>query len=109
MNFKAISEYLILDMHYYLYILHAPKYQKFYIGQTNDLERRLVELNFHSENSFTSKFRPWILMTSIAFNTRAQAMAAEKYLKKKPRDFIRKVINDHSLRQYIIEKYEAIE
>ena len=96
-------------MHFYLYILHSPSSNKFYIGQTNDLVRRLEEHNFLSENSFTARHRPWKLMTSIPFNTRSQAIRAEKYLKKKPRDFIRKVIIDKDLRQYIIEKYNPLD
>ncbi len=91
---------------YHLYILHSETSGKYYIGQTNNIDRRLEEHNSLSINSFTSKYRPWSLMISIPFENRSQAMKAEKYLKKKPRDFIRRVIADQDLQEYIVAKYQ---
>ena len=44
---------------HHLYILYSPSSDKYYIGQTPDLETRLLFHNELSEDSFTSKHRPW--------------------------------------------------
>ena len=44
---------------YYLYILYSEKYDRYYVGQTNDPERRLEEHNSALKNSYTAKYRPW--------------------------------------------------
>jgi len=47
---------------YYLYILYSERYDRYYVGQTNDLDRRLDEHNHALKNSYTSRYRPWELM-----------------------------------------------
>ncbi|MFN3941656.1 MAG: GIY-YIG nuclease family protein [Flavobacterium sp.] len=37
-------------MTYFVYILHSPNYDKYYIGQTNNLEDRLKRHNEGYEN-----------------------------------------------------------
>ena len=92
---------------YYTYILYSPTFNKFYIGQTAHLVRRLEQHNTQDKNSFTAKYRPWVLATSFHVDSRSIAMKIEKYLKKKNRAFIVKVINEQSLRSYIISKYNS--
>ena len=90
-----------------VYILFSLSSKKYYIGQTNDLERRMEEHNHISEHSYTSKHRPWELQVTLEMANRSSAMKAEKYLKKKPRDFIRRVILEEELRKYIKEKFSS--
>lgn len=92
-------------MKYFVYILYSPKHNVYYIGQTYDLDKRLREHNHPENTSYTSKYQPWELRGSIVVETRSQAMKIEKYLKKKPRDFIDKVITDESLRNYISTRF----
>jgi putative endonuclease len=47
---------------------------------TTDLKQRLKEHN-EGRSPHTSKFRPWKLITYIAFKDRAKAEAFERYLK----------------------------
>jgi predicted GIY-YIG superfamily endonuclease len=66
---------------YYVYILQSNIDQKrFYTGFTENLESRL-----RSHNSggcyHTSKYRPWLVKTAIAFNNRQKALDFEDYLK----------------------------
>ena len=65
---------------YYVYILYSESFDKFYIGQTNDLDDRIKRHNAGSE-SYTKRFVPWILKWSTQKPTRAEAMALEKKLK----------------------------
>ena len=92
-------------MGYFVYILKSDITSKYYIGQNFDLLRRLEEHNFSEGTSYTSKFRPWRVLISMNVKTRSQALKMEKYLKKKPRDFLVQVSNDEKLRSYVICKF----
>jgi putative endonuclease len=66
---------------HYVYILKtidAP--ERFYVGLTDDLEQRLRAHNA-GEVMHTSKFRPWVINTAIAFRKRDRASAFERHLK----------------------------
>jgi predicted GIY-YIG superfamily endonuclease len=47
---------------------------------TTDLKRRLQEHN-DGKSYHTSKFKPWHLITYVAFSDRAKADSFERYLK----------------------------
>ena len=65
----------------YVYILRSEAdSERFYTGITSDLKARLARHNA-GEVSHTSKYRPWVLVTYIAFSDKAKAFAFEKYLK----------------------------
>ena len=74
---------LFLSMPYCVYILYSERFDKYYIGQTNSLEHRLVRHNeFESVNSYTAKHRPWILKAWVDVgDSRSNAMKVEKKLK----------------------------
>jgi putative endonuclease len=54
--------------------------RKRYVGMTSDLKQRLKEHD-EGKSPHTFKFRPWKLITYIAFTHRAKAEAFERYLK----------------------------
>ena len=67
-----------------VYILRSESSGKTYIGQTDNLGRRLSEHNdpAQNRNKFTSKNKgPWKLIHSEEFETRSDAMRREKWLK----------------------------
>jgi putative endonuclease len=51
-----------------------------YVGVTADLRRRVGDHNA-GKSTHTSKFRPWNLVTYLAFSDRTKADAFERYLK----------------------------
>ena len=104
---KGSSEPFFSSMPFITYILYSPQYDKFYIGHTEDLEYRMFRHNVESEHSYTSKYRPWEVFTTLEFSTRSKAIAAEKYLKKKPRAFLKRLQDDAELHQYIINRFEV--
>ncbi|MGE0668902.1 MAG: GIY-YIG nuclease family protein [Sphingomonadales bacterium] len=53
---------------------------RYYVGITGDLDDRLARHNA-GEVPHTSKYRPWRLVTYVAFSDEARAFAFEKYLK----------------------------
>lgn len=66
---------------YYVYLIRSISHpSQTYVGCTSNLENRLVVHN--SKGSMhTSKFVPWILVCSIAFNGKLKAQKFEAYLK----------------------------
>lgn len=66
-------------MYVYLLKSEAAPDQR-YVGLTEDLKKRLRQHNA-GQSPHTSKYRPWKLVTYIAFSDRAKAEAFEHYLK----------------------------
>jgi len=67
-------------MHYVYLLRSESDPDQRYTGLTSDLKARLEKHN-NGEVLHTSKFRPWRLITYIAFSTREQAAEMEGYLK----------------------------
>ena len=69
---------------FYVYILQSISTGRFYIGHTNNLERRVAEHNNPAiKNSLTTKSfaGPWKIVYAEQFETRSEAMAREKQIK----------------------------
>ena len=79
-------------MEYHLYILRSIKVCKYYVGISKNPQRRL-EYHNTIEKGFTSRYRPWEVVFTNKFKTKAEAMAAEKKVKGwKSRIMIEKLI-----------------
>ena len=66
---------------WYVYLLESEALKgERYIGITSDLKRRLAEHNA-GKSGHTSKFRPWRIVTYVAFSDQAKATSFEIYLK----------------------------
>jgi predicted GIY-YIG superfamily endonuclease len=66
----------------YVYLIQSIPYPtQRYIGITNDLKARLNSHNEGQPPPHTSKFKPWKLVTYIAFLEESKALEFEKYLK----------------------------
>ena len=65
----------------YVYMLRSLAHPaRRYVGSTCNLRRRLDEHNA-GQSKYTARFRPWRLVTAIAFSDDARADAFERYLK----------------------------
>jgi putative endonuclease len=81
-------------MIYFVYILENKDENKYYIGQTNNLTRRIKDHN-KGYNVFTSKNKNWQLVYKKEFNSRSDAIKFERFIKRqKSRLFIKKLINN---------------
>ena len=67
-------------MSYFTYILYSHSFDKFYYGQTNSIEKRLVAHNSGLVNS-TKKYRPWKLYAYIECANRKEACKFESQIK----------------------------
>lgn len=75
-----------------IYILLSEKDNRYYVGSTNDLERRLDE-HFRGSEIATKHRRPLKLVYKEEFDTLIEARRREKRIKKqKSRSFIEKLI-----------------
>ena len=66
---------------YFVYSIQSENNpDKYYVGLTSDVERRLEEHNT-GKSIHTNKFRPWKLVTYTAFVDKSRAEKFEVYLK----------------------------
>ncbi|NER13048.1 GIY-YIG nuclease family protein [Leptobacterium flavescens] len=92
-------------MQHSVYIIYSEKMDKFYVGETSDLPKRLEEhkTGFYI-SSYTSKTRDWVLFFEIECDSKNQAIKIEKHIKEmKSRTYI------HNLKKYpeIVEKLKG--
>jgi putative endonuclease len=69
---------------FYIYILLSECSGYYYIGHSDDPERRLFQHNNIDKDTYTSKHRPWSMVFKYPVSdTRSDAIIIEKYLKKR--------------------------
>jgi putative endonuclease len=64
----------------YDYVLQSETFNKTYVGQTDNIERRIKEHNAGKTKS-TKHYVPWKVLFYESFNSRIDARKREKYLK----------------------------
>ena len=78
----------------YVYILQSLKNQRFYIGSTNDLERRFIEHNL-GKTKYTSLNKPFKMVFSQEYENLEMARKVEFKLKSfKSRKILEEIIGD---------------
>ncbi|HAT03295.1 MAG TPA: hypothetical protein DCS29_00755 [Candidatus Magasanikbacteria bacterium] len=83
-----------IKLPYYVYFLQSIKHGSFYIGVTNNIERRIKEHNRGQSKSTVTK-RPWELKKIEKFSSIEEAYQRERWLKRqKSRIIIEKIIED---------------
>jgi putative endonuclease len=76
-----------------VYVLKSIQGKRYYIGCTDNLDRRLSEHN-KGYNIATEKDRPWVVVHSEKFNNKLDAYAREKKIKSyKSGNAFRKLLN----------------
>jgi putative endonuclease len=77
---------------FHIYILQSQKSERFYIGHTEDLTKRLLRHNSGQVVATRNK-GPWVVVYTENFNTRNEAISREFEIKaKKSRKYIEKLI-----------------
>ena len=95
---------------FYIYIIYSESADKYYIGHTNEPNRRLEEHNNVIKNSYTFRYRPWMLKACFEVSeSRGETRKVENYLKKmKSRKLIEKIIQDLKVFDKIVELVRAV-
>jgi putative endonuclease len=78
---------------FHLYILRSKVAERYYIGVTADPEERLKRHN--KGRSFSTKsYRPWEMVYREEYDTRSEAVARERQLKRwKNKDRMKQLLN----------------
>ena len=97
----------LYTMSFTVYILHSVKLDKYYMGQTSNLEERI---KFHNtgvfKNAYTSKAHDWVLVFFIPCTSKNQAIAIEKHIKRmKSHKYIMDLIKFPDISKRLIEQY----
>ncbi len=66
---------------FFAYMLHCAD-ESYYVGHTDDLEKRLLEHNEGGKCTYTETRQPLELVWSQEFATRGEALAAELRIKR---------------------------
>ncbi len=83
---------MLTPQNYYVYILQSMKDFSFYVGQCDDLDRRMSK-HFDGLSKYTGSKRPWRLVYFEKVKTRSIALKREKEIKlKKSRLYIESLI-----------------
>jgi putative endonuclease len=77
----------------YVYIIYSKSLDRFYVGQTANIDDRLTEHNA-GKGKFTSKGAPWILIHFFETVTRSEAMLLEKKIKSRG---IKRYLQDNAI------------
>jgi putative endonuclease len=81
---RALIGALLFTLMFYLYILQSESSGRYYIGHTNNLDRRLAEHNnpTYISSKTTKRFKgPWMLVYFEKYPNRSDAMAREGQIK----------------------------
>ncbi|WP_422105598.1 GIY-YIG nuclease family protein [Winogradskyella sp.] len=65
---------------FYVYVLYSSDFERYYVGISTNIQRRLKGHNSAKVIS-TKAFRPWAIVHFESFPTRIEARHREKYLK----------------------------
>ncbi|MCU0472255.1 MAG: GIY-YIG nuclease family protein [Bacteroidales bacterium] len=83
---------------YFVYIIESEKGKRFYIGQTEDIEKR-VERHNRGRSLSTKAYIPWVLKWWKEYETRSEAVKVETALKRiKNREGIKRFVNENNFR-----------
>jgi putative endonuclease len=80
---------------YTVYALYSEKFNKIYISQTENIERRMFEHNNGLLSIYSKRYKPWKVVYTEEYPTRAESMKRERQFKsQKGREFIWKIIRE---------------
>ena len=89
-------------MKFYLYILKSTVKDKFYIGISKN---PYLRLDYHNtiEKGFTSRYRPWVIAFLEEFDSKTNALKAERKIKSwKSKTMIKRLIDKEiDIKDYI--------
>ena len=89
-------------MNYTVYIIYSVIHDIYYVGQTNDVDRRLYQHN-QGLSKYTKPYIPWKLILTISKNSRSEAIQLEKKIKNLSKNRIIRFIEKYRWGQKNIE------
>jgi putative endonuclease len=94
-------------MNFAVYILYSQKLNRFYVGTSDDPNRRVFEHNSGKyDDAFTKNGIPWSLFLVISDLTSEQAYKLERHIKKmKSKKFIENLVQFPEIIDKLKKKY----
>ena len=94
-------------MPFFTYIIFSPTRNKYYVGETENPEQRLIQHNSaFFPGKFTAQATDWELFLCIEFNDRIKARKFESFIKKmKSRKFIESLKADKNKLMDLKQKF----
>jgi putative endonuclease len=91
---------------HYLYVLYSPSKNKFYIGETSDVNFRLNLHNNHAfRGAYTKISNDWEVKLNFECSSKDKCLYLESFIKKmKSRKFIVKIIENPEILNDILSK-----
>ena len=94
-------------MVYYVYVLYSPSLDRYYIGQTEDLEIRLRQHQTGQyKGTFTHQSNDWVLFHSIECPSRSVALKIETHIKRmKSKTYLKNLHQYPEMAEKLLSKY----
>jgi putative endonuclease len=91
-----------------VYILYSQKLDHYYVGQTENIERRIMEHNLHVFQSASTKVTDdWTLYFSLNCHSRVQAVRIELHIKKsKSRSYLENLKKYPEISQKLLVRFQ---
>ena len=91
---------------HYLYIIYSHAADRYYIGETINLPKRLQDHNNHKfKKSFTKAADDWKIVLEAELKSKEEAVFLEQFIKRmKSRKFIEKIIYNPAILQDLLRK-----
>ena len=91
---------------HFIYIIHTKLKNHYYVGETHDLEQRLLKHNNYSyKGSFSKIASDWKIVLTYNCNFKEDALFLERFIKRmKSKVFIEKNIRNPSILNTILRK-----
>ena len=92
---------------HFLYIIHSKSVNKYYVGETTNVENRLI---LHKEGRFRRAFtkiaKDWEIVLKFECADRSEALFLESFIKRmKSKKFIEKIIDTPKILAEILSKH----
>jgi putative endonuclease len=93
---------------FFVYILYSASIDRFYIGQTMNVEIRLIEHHQHLKYvAYTNRADDWVIFYQIECQSRYQSLQIEKHIKiMKSRKYLNNLKNYPEISKKLLEKYQ---
>ena len=90
---NPIGSTTLNDMVFFVYVLQSETTGRFYVGQTQNLEERVVYHNANYSRALKNR-GPWKIVHTEQYATRSEAVRREGYIKRqKDRRFIERLVS----------------
>ena len=106
-EYYLVSKIFFMIKHF-VYILYSQKIDKYYIGETHDVNLRIEKHNEdYYDNKWTKKGKPWCIYFSIECLCKRQAKQVEQHIKRmKSRKYIENLAKYPEISNKLLSKYK---